>query len=691
MKKIRFATLLMALAIVFSLSAKKEESESYNMKRGMEEINRGNEEEAMYFFNKEIEENKKNGKAHLALGMLYLDREDLGNSLSEFQQALRFLPSKDRELRKRAYLMRGEVMLCLGDTAAALSDYGESIKTDGSFDKAYYSRARVYQMMGRLDESDADLNRAMKINPGNPMAYVRLGMNEYDRGNYEKAAIWAGKALGIEKAHTEARSLKARADLALKNYVEAADGIIEAVATEYDVTTGKLLLEFPEEQVPMIVAKLKAKWQKDPYEGIWPYEISGVYISHGMYEEAIEVLEHALESDEYSAIHTLMGECYEGLGKYEEAIVCFRKAQNLWMERDTYLMSHIALNTEFIGALDAAVLMWDDIIALEPDNFFSYYRRGYIEANQRRHDEALADYEMALLLNPGYVHALLGKADMLTLRGDSAAAEECYRRIVELDVEPGAESVAMYAYAALGDSDRAREFMQQIIDSDPEAAGSYYEAACLYSKMGEPERALGYLETSLAKGMNRYLLVMTDSDLEALRETEGFRRLYELHREEFEEAENRNVLEAEEEETGHEEGAASTEARAGRIEIPYTPVQGCALVRCTINELPLSFVFDTGASVVSISQLEASFMLKNGYLAREDFIGTGQFVDANGDVSEGAMINLRNVEFGGLSLPNVRASVVRNQKAPLLLGQSVLGRLGSIEIDNTNKKIIISK
>ena len=46
------------------------------------------------------------------------------------------------------------------------------------------------------------------------------------------------------------------------------------------------------------------------------------------------------------------------------------------------------------------------------------------------------------------------------------------------------------------------------------------------------------------------------------------------------------------------------------------------------------------------------------------------------------VINLRNVNFGGLNLNDIRASVVHNQSAPLLLGQSVLSRLGNIEIDN---------
>ena len=89
--------------------------------------------------------------------------------------------------------------------------------------------------------------------------------------------------------------------------------------------------------------------------------------------------------------------------------------------------------------------------------------------------------------------------------------------------------------------------------------------------------------------------------------------------------------------------------------------------------------------------VEATFMMKNNYLSPNDVIGNRQYMDANGNVSVGTLINLKNVHFGGLNLNNVRASVVRNQKAPLLLGQSVLSRLGKIEIDNKKSLIRISK
>ena len=88
--------------------------------------------------------------------------------------------------------------------------------------------------------------------------------------------------------------------------------------------------------------------------------------------------------------------------------------------------------------------------------------------------------------------------------------------------------------------------------------------------------------------------------------------------------------------------------------------------------------------------VEATFMMKNGYLSSKDVVGNQRYVDANGEVSVGTVINLKDVNFGGLNLTNVRASVVRNQKAPLLLGQSVLSRLGKIEIDNSKNILKIT-
>ena len=108
---------------------------------------------------------------------------------------------------------------------------------------------------------------------------------------------------------------------------------------------------------------------------------------------------------------------------------------------------------------------------------------------------------------------------------------------------------------------------------------------------------------------------------------------------------------------------------------------GISIIPCKVNGLNLDFIFDTGASNVSLSMTEATFMLKNGYLSERDIIGTNKFSDATGEISEGVIINLKEIEIAGLKLYNVKASIVKNNKAPLLLGQSAIGKLGVIQLD----------
>mgnify|MGYP001172883333 CR=1 FL=1 len=116
---------------------------------------------------------------------------------------------------------------------------------------------------------------------------------------------------------------------------------------------------------------------------------------------------------------------------------------------------------------------------------------------------------------------------------------------------------------------------------------------------------------------------------------------------------------------------------------------GVYTMPCTVNGLRLNFIFDTGASNVSISLTEVLFMLKNGYLSNDDILGSEYYQIANGEITEGTKINLKQLTIGDIELYNVKAGVVHNLNAPLLLGQSALNKLGKIEFDYSNNTLII--
>ncbi len=103
----------------------------------------------------------------------------------------------------------------------------------------------------------------------------------------------------------------------------------------------------------------------------------------------------------------------------------------------------------------------------------------------------------------------------------------------------------------------------------------------------------------------------------------------------------------------------------------------------------MKFIFDSGASNVTISLTEALFMLKNDYLSEQNIIGTNKFSIANGEIMEGTRIILNSIIIGGIELRNVEASIVHTPNAPLLLGQSALSKLGKYNFDYFNNTLTV--
>ena len=116
---------------------------------------------------------------------------------------------------------------------------------------------------------------------------------------------------------------------------------------------------------------------------------------------------------------------------------------------------------------------------------------------------------------------------------------------------------------------------------------------------------------------------------------------------------------------------------------------GVYLIPAVVNGSNMDFIFDTGASDITISQVEALFLYRQGTLTEDDFIGVQQYQIADGSISEGSIINLKTVQIGNKVLRNVKASIIHNTSAPLLLGQSALNQFGQITIDYKNNEITL--
>lgn len=644
---------------------------SYNYVRGIEAINAEDYDEAVEYLNKELSANPKSGYAFAMLSLTKLYQGAYGEALNAADKALKLLPKKDKQYQVFAYSTRAEVYLILEDTTRALADYATAIKISPEDKDNYERRAQIYYNQQKYDLSDADYRKMLDLNQGDITGYMGLGRNANSQKRWREAIEQFDHVEKLTKDYPSVYSFRAESYIGLKDWNKATDDIIRALAIDNDRKAFGLMQTEDEDFFKLMVAKLKIQMKKSSMENLWPYDLGVVYENKLQYKTAIDFYKIAMNIDASDIIASRIANCYSEIGASKSALEYIDMAQRL--DSTDYDYVYEKANILYYGNdVEGAIKEMGRYIDRYPDYFVGYYRRGFYFDNANRPDDAIEDYTMAIIINPDDAYSYLGRADQYVKKGEEALAKADYQKVTELDTVPSLSSCAQYAFFELGEKDKAIAFNDSLIKTFPENAGVFYDAACLSARMGEKDKAIRYLKLAFEKGYRSFTHIEMDDDMDSLRDIPGFKALVQEYKAKVTEENSSSETEV----SGEEE----------TVEIPFTKESGSNMcnVKCSINGLPLYFIFDTGASDVSLSQVEATFMMKNGYLDSKDVVGESRFVDATGSVSIGTVLNLRNVDFGGLTLTNVKASVVRNQRAPLLLGQSVLGRLGKIEIDNSN-------
>src|SRR5690606_6620584 len=105
--------------------------------------------------------------------------------------------------------------------------------------------------------------------------------------------------------------------------------------------------------------------------------------------------------------------------------------------------------------------------------------------------------------------------------------------------------------------------------------------------------------------------------------------------------------------------------------------------------LKIKFLLDTGASDLFISPDVFLTLARSGTLSQADYVGSTTYIMANGASEECKKYKLKSVKIGHKTISNVVCAVANSLNTDMLLGQSVLSKLGSYRIDNSTNTLII--
>lgn len=632
MKKI-VTLLTVTLLTVLSVNAyaqKNKTDNDYNLKKAYEVLQEENDEaKGLELVNKQLRETPDNVESLLLRVRLLRRKNEFGQALQDINLALKVNKPKKTEVQNSTlHWWKAYIYEDMGDKVNAAASFKTACELARKDDKE------------NLQSISFDYAQSL-----------------YDLGDYAGADAIYRKMLALDEADQAAMAGLARNMIEREQYSEAIDKVMLK------------RLNYAEASIKTRIKKTENRFQ-------WMAFLCQFYETSHQYAEAVRTYdEFEAEFGHYDEINVYRSDCYSELGLNELAIADISKA----MEKDPDWQLYVRRGDYYRlnGDLDLAIADFNAAVEDAPKEGYCYYRRGWTYEMQGERKKAMEDYNMGLEMTQDYPYLYLMRGELLLLEGKKTEADADFEMVIQKDTIADNGSCRQYALYFLGRDNEAEEWMNKIIEEDPGNYGNYYDQACLYSRMGRLEESIAALRKSFEKGYRSFSHIRLDDDLDAVRDLPEFKALMEEY-----EAKHTEYLKQ------FELSMPEKEETVTEIAVKRNP-GGTFEIPCDINGLALQMVFDTGASDVTISSVEADFMFKNGYLSEKDIKGKTYYQIANGQISEGTTITLREVKIGDAVLHNVDASVVKSQRAPLLLGQSAMERFGAITIDNQNNKLII--
>jgi len=253
-----------------------------------------------------------------------------------------------------------------------------------------------------------------------------------------------------------------------------------------------------------------------------------------LYQEAIErdpnyALAFAGIADVYSFLFKYGGGTSEIAGRAFDAS---QRAVELDSELAEARTSHglaLSINNRHAEAEGE----FERALQLKPSLYEAYYYYGRDCVSQGKNDKAARLFAQSVALNPDNYEALIFLAAAYRGSGRPGDAEDTERRVVaaaekHLEMYPD-DARALYigaqALVATGNPKRALEWAERALDAAPDEPSVLYNLGCMYSLMGEKDRAIALVDEAVKLGFGYRAWLEKDGDLDPLRDDPRFQAI----------------------------------------------------------------------------------------------------------------------------------------------------------------------
>ena len=405
-------------------------------------------------------------EAEALRGEIYLEQGDIGRAFQD-------LTSATKEIRENAKLqfLLGKVQIIAGQVPAGLETFKlyEELQDPEFEDREtefYRLRSQAYTELRRFEEAQADLDRAIEIDPTDHENYLSRARIFMAEQSFSAAAASFADAIQNYQPEDENNTLPP-----ISAYLARAAALEEVGRATTDPSEEKKALNEAKATVEALLSALPQTPGLEPTQSAAQFRLGVTERLLGNLPAAIDAftsaidLNPAAQPEFQGQVYFRRGICYFYTGEEELALLDFDAASArmladprgyLWAGRtyaqegkyleairsygealaisDRYTEAHVHRGLAYfrIGDYERANTDFNNAIRIKPKVAVAYYYRGVVYSLLEKSDKAIASLTKAIERDPRLIDAHRALADELRKSGQSDLASEYDRRAAEL-------------------------------------------------------------------------------------------------------------------------------------------------------------------------------------------------------------------------------------------------------------------
>ena len=428
-------------------------------------------------------------------------------ALNDINNAIKYVPGEMSNIIIDQLTLRANIYIQLDSLDNALFDLKQAYALDPYSYLTLYQKANLEYQLGNYNSAKSDYTRMQRLNNRSSEALIGLARIAVKENNLGLANDYINEAVAITPSDANIYVRRASIKMMMNNANGAVDDLILAISTDNSCTKAlQELVKLGNSNYSAVMTGLSNAIRQAPKVGMFYYIRAVIAEYHFNYIAAISDYNKILKDNLYNyyGIYASLADCYYALGKYDEALDNI----NFAISGSSKVKSYYVTKAKILRAMNngsEAIINSDKALALDKNYNEALRIKALVLSDNNKYDESTALFGEIFLNDSENNFSLIMRGWVLEKDKTQAIyAKKFYQRATESD-NNNLSSLKGFAHLALGNSNEAINWIESIISQTTQHDGKeYYYATCIYSWVGDYDKALDYMANALDKGYANY-------------------------------------------------------------------------------------------------------------------------------------------------------------------------------------------